>query len=164
MSAVRQHRQMALAVALVQHRAKISIVHAATGVARPLLRSLYRELHGEVPRGGPLATSFANLLKTRTQHASASLFAALYRGLGAGETGRSLDWPALVRAYDLYLALSPPGRAPLDINRSWALAVDFKVGRARLAHCAPCRVPYLAVDRGVFGPTCPLCALYARPA
>jgi hypothetical protein len=90
--------------------------------------------------------------------------AALYRDLGTGALGRSLDWQALVHAYDLYLALSPPGSEPLDINQSWALAVDFKVGRASLAHCAPCQAPYLVVEHCVFGPTCPLCSLYVRPA
>jgi hypothetical protein len=162
MSAVQQHQQMALAVALVQHRAKISIIHAGTGIARPLLRSLYHELHGEAQRGGPLATSLAGILKTRTQHASASLFAALYRDLGAGARYDAVDWPALVHAFAMYRALSPPDSAPLDINQSWAIAVDFKVGRVTLARCTPCAVPYLVVAHAVFGPTCPLCALYAR--
>lgn len=162
MAVLDKHAQLSLAIALVAHGAKLSIVQSATTIALPTLRSLHHELHGTAPRGGPVALTAAGLLRTRQQQASAALFGCIYCGLGAGGHLCSIDWIALINAYEIYRALLAPDSEGLDINLAWALAVDFKGGQARLAHCEPCAAPYLVVAHSLFGATCPLCSLYAR--
>ncbi|WP_295449908.1 FlhC family transcriptional regulator [uncultured Thiodictyon sp.] len=156
------YHTMTLAIAMVRHRAKIALIHAGTNLPRRALRSLYHAVHGESPRGGPLPTSFANVMRSRGQQVNASLYAAFYTQLGAGETYRAVDWAVLVRAYDLYLGIAQSSAAVLDINQAWALAADFKSGDANLLYCASCHVPYLVVTDSVFGETCPFCSLYDR--
>ena len=43
-----------LAVELLRRKARISIVHRETGVSRPKLRILHRELHGEGASSGQM--------------------------------------------------------------------------------------------------------------
>lgn len=163
MSTVDRYAAMQLAVRMVRHGVKLSIVHSGTGVARESLRNLHREIHGGSPRGGPLVTSVGTVIKTRPQQAHASLFAALYTNLDGHERYRTINYPVLLDAYELYLALIPPGKPPLlDINLAWATARDLRCGQADLQPCPACEVAYLVMRAGNIGATCPLCSLYAR--
>jgi hypothetical protein len=163
MSVVDRYTALQLAVRMVEQGVKLSIVHAGTGVAREALRTLHRELHGRSPRGGPLVTSVGTVIRTRPHQAQASLFAGLYTTLDGPGRDRAINYPALLDAYALYLALLPPDQPPLlDINLAWATARDLRCGQAVLQHCPTCAVAYLAMRAGNIGATCPLCSLYAR--
>lgn len=153
---------MTLALAMVRHRAKIAIIHAGTNIPRRTLRTLYHAVHGESPSSGPIATTAAHILKSRPQHASASLYASLYLRSGGGEIYRAVAWRALVDAYDIYMGLARATTGTLDINQAWALATDFKAARATLGSCEQCHVPFLVVAASPFGATCPFCSLYGR--
>ena len=163
MSAVERYTALQLAVRLVRHGVKLSIVHSGTGVARDYLRTLHREIHGHSPRGGPLVTSVGTVIKTRPQQAQASLFAALYMKLDGHGLYQAINYTALLDAFEMYLALLPtPQAALLDINLAWATARDLRGGQADLQHCPACAVGYLVMRAGHIGSTCPLCSLYAR--
>ncbi len=163
MSAVERYTALQLAVRLVRHGVKLTIVHAGTGVARDYLRTLHRELHGRAPRGGPLVTSVGTVVKTRPQQAQASLFAALYLRLDGHGRYQAIDYHALLDAFEMYLALLAPHTSPLlDINLAWATARDLRCGQADLQQCPTCEVGFLVMRAGTIGATCPLCSLYAR--
>jgi hypothetical protein len=163
MSTLERHRAVALALRLIGHHTKLSIVHAATGVRLETLRRLYREVHGRSPRGGPLANSVGAVVKTRGQQAHASLFASLYLTRHGPVLYRTIDYAALVDAYELYLALVPAStQRLLPINLAWAIATDLRSGQARFSHCHGCEVTYLEMRTGSLGLRCPICALYAR--
>jgi flagellar transcriptional activator FlhC len=163
MGTLERHRRFALAIRLIGHHAKLSIVHAATAVRLETLRRLYREVHGRAPRGGPLANSVGTVVKTRGQQAQASLFANLYLARQGPVLYQSLDYLALADTYELYLALLPGGTRPLlTINLAWAVATDLRSGQASFTRCQRCDVQYLLMHTGSLGLRCPLCALYAR--
>ena len=163
MSAVDRYTALQLAVRLVRHGVKLSIVYSGTGVAREYLRNLHREIHGRSPRGGPLVTSVGTVIKTRPQQAHASLFAALYLRLDGRGLYQAVNYTALLDAFEMYLALIPRRKPPLiDINLAWATARDLRSGQADLQHCPDCEVGFLVMRAGNIGSTCPLCSLYAR--
>ena len=163
MGAVERYAALRLAVRLVRHGVKLSIVHSGTGVARDYLRNLHREIHGRSPRGGPLVTSVGTVIKTRPQQAHASLFAAWYLRLDGRGLYQAINYTALLDAIELYLALIPGHQPPLlDINLAWATARDLRCGQAQVQHCPTCDVGFLVMRAGMLGSTCPLCSLYAR--
>jgi Flagellar transcriptional activator (FlhC) len=163
MGTLERHHRFALAIRLIGHHTKLSIVHAATEVRLETLRRLYREVHGRAPRGGPLANSVGTVVKTRGQQAHASLFASLYLARRGPVLYQAIDYIALADAYELYLALLPRQTKPLlPINLAWAVATDLRGGQASFSRCHRCDVQYLLLHTGSMGLRCPLCALYAR--
>ncbi|WP_295581447.1 FlhC family transcriptional regulator [uncultured Lamprocystis sp.] len=163
MSTLERHHRFALAIRLIGHHTKLSIVHAATAVRLETLRRLYREIHERPPRGGPLANSVGTVAKTRGQQAHASLFARLYLARQGPVLDQAIDYLALTDAYDLYLALLPGGSRPLlPINLAWAVASDLRSGQASFSRCPRCDVQYLLMHTGSLGLRCPICALYVR--
>jgi hypothetical protein len=70
--------RMALAVELLRRQARVSIAHHETGVPRPKLRALHRELHGRGASCGQLPAIGGATIQTRAQQVHAGLLAALY--------------------------------------------------------------------------------------
>jgi hypothetical protein len=153
--------RLALAVALLRRRARISIVHHETGVSRAKLRALYREIHGHGAPSGQIPMIGGATIQTRAQQIHAGLFAALYERYGGPATTRQLDIRAVVAAHDLYRAMAP-NEAPMDLNAAWVIARDLRVGTAELRTCSACAVRYLVASASRLSPTCPFCSLHAR--
>lgn len=161
MSALADHERLALAIALLRRKARISIVHHETGVPREKLRRLHRDIHGRSPPSGQIPMIGGATIQTRAQQVHAGLFATLYVRYSELDTTRQIDLPAVIAAHDLYLSLVP--QAPqLDFNAAWAVARDLRVGSAELHTCRACEVSYLVSSASRLAPTCPFCALYAR--
>ena len=161
MSVLGDLERLALAVALLRRRARVSIVHHETGVSRAKLRALYREIHGHGAPSGQIPMIGGATIQTRAQQVHAGLFAALYERYGGPATTRQLDIRAVIAAYDLYRAMAPT-EAPLDLNAAWVIARDLRVGTAELRTCSACTVRYLVASASRLAPTCPFCSLHAR--
>jgi len=155
--------RLALAAELLRRRARISIVHLETGVSRPRLRRLHRELHGRAAPCGQIPALGGAAIQTRTQQVHAGLFAALYERRAGPGTSRQLDIRAVMAAHDLYRLLHMP-EAQLDFNGAWVIARDLRVGTAELRSCRRCELRYLVSSGSRLAPTCPFCALHARRA
>ena len=158
-----RHDAETLALAMLKHGARVGVVHWATGLKSTVLAGWYRQLHGRAPPRGPLPDSAGSMIRTRTEHAAASLFGVVYaEHRRDGAIGRMIDPQLLVRAYELYLALiDGPHAGVLGINQAWIVARDLRAGLAAIAWCPSCEARYIAMrDAILIG--CPLCALYAR--
>ena len=153
--------RLALAAELLRRRARVSIVHLETGVSRPRLRRLHRELHGRAAPCGQMPALGGAAIQTRTQQVHAGLFAALYERCAGPGMGRQIDIRAVMAAHDLYRLLHMP-EAQLDFNGAWVIARDLRVGTAELRSCRRCELRYLVSSGSRLAPTCPFCALYAR--
>ncbi len=140
MSTLSDHERLALAVALLRRKARVSIVHHETGVPRERLRRLHREIHGRSAASGQIPMLGGATIQTRAQQVYAGLFAALYVRYSERDTTRQIDLQAVIAAHDLYLSLVPPApRAPrLDFSAAWAIARDLRVGSAELRTCNAC--------------------------
>ena len=160
-----RHARMQVALALIVRRARLSIVHWETRVARDALRALYREVHGEPAPSGQLPTAGGAAITTRHCQLCASVFALLYRHLQRASSGadredrrlRSIE--AMIHAHDLAQRLLGPKNS-LEMTLCWMLARDLRVGSARLRSCAQCGIQYLITEQGRFDQGCPLCARY----
>jgi hypothetical protein len=152
-----------LAKELLRRRARVSIVHHETGVSRPKLRNLHRELHGSGAPCGQIPALGGAAIQTRTQQVHASLFAALYERRVGPDMSRQLDIRAVMAAHDLYRILNMP-EAQLDFNGAWVIAGDLRVGTAKLRSCSSCELRFLVSSGSRLAPTCPFCALHARRA
>lgn len=159
------HARMRLAVELIARRTRISIVYQETGLARPMLREIYREYHGIPAPSGQLPGLGGAMIGTRRQQLQASAFAVIYLRCGGhrlirhlpGQRTRSIY--AAIEAHDQCQRLLGAGRS-LDMTRCWVVSCDLQVGSARLISCLHCEVPYLIADQLRFDDGCPLCALY----
>lgn len=156
------HQASGLAMRMIHYGLKLTIVYSATSLPRYQLRALYRDTTGLPPRGGPLATSAGRVLRTRPEQAHASLIAALYEHLDGPGAYRPINYPLLLDAYDIYLAMVSPHTPLIDANLAWATVRDLRSGQAELKDCPACAAPYLFMDFGHLAPSCPLCSWYAR--
>jgi hypothetical protein len=141
-----------LAVELLRRKARISIVHRETGVSRPRLRILHRELHGEGASSGQLPAIGGATIQTRLQQVHAGLFAALYERYAGSELTRQLDIRAVISAHDLYESIVAQ-ESLLDFNAAWVIARDLLVGTSELRFCSVCELSYLVSNKGAFAAT-----------
>jgi hypothetical protein len=153
--------QLNLAVELLRRKARISIVHCETGVPRPKLRILYRELHGHGAPSGQMPAIGGATIQTRLQQIHAGLFAALYERHAESELSRRLDIRAIIAAHDLYESMVAQ-ESLLDFNAAWVIARDLLVGTSELRFCSVCELSYLLSNDSRLAPTCPFCSLYSR--
>ena len=144
---------LALAVALLRHQARITLVAAATGLPEPSLLALYRDLHGQSPVAGQLRASAGAVLRPYRRHFHATLFAALYHRL-AGEGGPRQDARRLLQAYERYRRLAPADHYGIDINTAWVIARDLRTRLVTLRRCPRCNSPYLMTADSI---SCPFC-------
>jgi hypothetical protein len=155
--------QLNLAVELLRRRARVSIVHHETGVSRPKLRILHRELHGHGAPSGQIPAIGGATIQTRLQQVHAGLLAALYKHYAGPGMIRRLDIRAVIAAHDLYeslVRLEPQ----VDFNGAWVIARDLRVGMSELRSCGVCEVRYLVSSESRLAPTCPFCSLHPRRA
>ncbi|MFP4280072.1 MAG: FlhC family transcriptional regulator [Halochromatium sp.] len=160
-----RHARMQVALALIVRRARLSIVHWETRIARDALRALYREVHGEPAPSGQLPTAGGAAITTRHGQLCASVFVLFYQHLqracsGAGGLDRrSRSIAAMIQAHDLAQLLLGPKNS-LEMTLCWMLARDLRMGSARLRPCPQCQIRYLVTEQGRFDQGCPLCARY----
>ncbi len=134
--------QLNLAVELLRRKARVSTVHHETGVSRPKLRILHREIHGHGPPSGQIPATGGATIQTRLQQVHAKLFAALYEHYAGPAMSRQLDIRAVIAAHDFYVSLVL--QEPLvDFNGAWVIARDLRVGMSELRSCDVCEVRYL---------------------
>jgi len=153
--------RLKLAVDLLRREARVSIVHHETGVSRPKLRTLYRELHGRGASCGQIPAIGGATIQTRSQQVHAGLFAALYERYAGAGMSRQLDIRAVIAAHDFYGTLA--GQEPrLDFNGAWVTARDLHVGTSELLYCDDCELRYLVSSASRLAPTCPFCVLHPR--
>lgn len=149
-------QRLDLAVELIRRRARPPIVQVCTGLPWETLRSIYIDLHGTPPPRGQMLMSAASLLTSRSSRAHVALYARLYCLLSGGHL--HLEPRVLLKAYDLYLSLAPPGRSRLDINAAWIIVRDLRAGLATLRPCRRCRARFLVASQDTKGMGCPFCA------
>ena len=150
--------RLKLAVELLRRKARVSIVHHETGVSRPKLRILHREIHGHGAPSGQIPMIGGATIQTRAQQVHAGLFAALYERYAGPAMSRQLDIRAVIAAHDLYESMVPQ-EPQLDFNAAWVIARDLRVGTSELRYCGACELRYLVCQRQPAGADLPfLCA------
>lgn len=160
-----RHARMRLALELIARRARISIVHRETHIARERLRAIYRELHDSAPPSGQLPTLGGATINTRRRQVQASLFATLYlrcHGRAPSEPVPRRMEPnihTVIAAHDLCRVLVDTNNA-LDITQCWIISRDLHIGTAQFHTCHTCDVHYLVTEYSRFDRTCPICAIY----
>ncbi len=157
-------RRLALAVRLLQHEARTSLVQAATGLPNCIVRGLHHHLHGTRPASGQLPFAAGYLTRPFRRHLHAMLFAVIYQQLGGQTVRTTVDANLLVAAYELYLKIRPTDgdRYGIGFTDAWVLARDLRTGLARLKACCRCGSSYLIAADMPRAPACPVCTLAAR--
>lgn len=131
------------------------IVHAATGLCRNRLRSLYRAVHGKGAVQGRVSEYAYNRLKTKNQVIEATIYYQIYYGLGGKEIFRILDPVLFLKAYKAYKGYSPDC---IDVTTAWFVARDLRENLLTPRRCQVCGREYLYVPRSEQMSRCPLCA------
>ena len=157
-------QRLALAVRLLQHEARTSLVQAATGLPNCIVRELHHHLHGTRPASGQLPFAAGYLTRPFRRHLHAVLFALIYQRLGGQTVRTTVDANLLVAAYELYLKIRPTDgdRYGIGLTDAWVLARDLRTGLARMKSCCHCGSSYLIAADMPRAPACPVCALAAR--
>lgn len=162
MSGLSLYEALQLAVSMIRHRARTSIVEASTGLHGDAIRTLFKDIHGSSPSSGPLLTSAEPLTRKPYRHLHAAIFAALYGDFRHSSEG--IDADAVVRAFELYLELAPKDRHRIDINEAWIVARDLRAGLVSTRRCHRCRIIYLVAVAAKRPPACPVCTIQRRAA
>ncbi len=129
------------------------IVHAATGLCKKRLRSMYRSEHGEAAVQGRVSENACNRLKTKKQVIEATIFYQFYC-LQGQQIFRVLDFDLVDEAYQTYMAVSP---GPIDFTTVWFIARDLRENVLTPQRCKTCGRIYLHDPRSDQMIWCPLC-------
>lgn len=130
--------KLALAVELIRHYTRTSLVLQATGLSVTILRTLHRDLHGRRPTSGKAPQGTVALLSHHGRHRHAALFATLYFCLMTGNDSLRLEVRRVLRVYQLYRQLAPADCYGIDFNVAWVIARDLRARRVTLQHCPQC--------------------------
>ena len=159
MNIVSKHARVARAVHLISVGIRPNIVTLDTGLSVPLLRNIYREVHGVRATSGPLPSP-EGILRTRARYVEACTLLPLYIKL-ADRPNEQVDLDALVEAGDLQGQAMPK---EIDINQAWVLARAFRAGSILLTTCRNCRATLIGAPTHRLRPDCPFCGPRSGPA
>lgn len=168
------HRRDTRALHLLECGFRTSIIQVETGLSAGRIRDLYHGLSGLAGddvrlRSGQLQESAA-ILRTRASNAEGTIFILIYTQLaGHEEAKRCVVIDAVIRAHRLLTDERQRFGAvfnsqPLDINRCWVLARDYRTPSEaiqavlQLRKCS-CGAPYLVVSQQHNRLTCPFCSM-----
>lgn len=134
---IEELKQTQLAIELIELGARIQLVHSETGLSRPRLLALQRQLTGVVPVKGMLPYSTDWFMRW-SHNAHSSLFANIHGLLGQHSTTEG-GW-RLAKSYRLYLKQIQYIRAEpiLSITRAWYLMRFLDVGLLHISTCTEC--------------------------
>jgi hypothetical protein len=142
------------AMKMIKAGLRPSLVHAATGLSKKRLRSMYRSEHGKAGVQGRVSEYACNRLKTRNQVIEATAFYQFYC-VNGDSIFRVLDFEMVDEAYQTYMAVSP---GPIDFTTAWYIARDLRENVLTPRRCQACRRTYLHDPRSDQMLRCPLCA------
>lgn len=126
-----------------------NIVMLDTGLSMPMLRGLYRKIHGVRAKPGQMPYP-EGLIRTRSRLMEASTLMGLYVRLASGHED-AVDLDALVSAHDLCRRLGQQ----MDINHGWVLARAIRAKTMLVAPCSKCRAPLIRAN--THRVPCPFC-------
>ncbi|MBW1987543.1 MAG: hypothetical protein JRI50_10045 [Deltaproteobacteria bacterium] len=142
------------AMKMIREGLRPPIVHAATGLCRNRLRSLYRAMHGKPASQGRISEYAHNRLKTRSQVIEGTAFYQTYYRLGGEKIFRTLDHNLVIDAYRAYKAIAPKG---IDATTAWYIARDLREKILAPRRCQTCGGTYLHDPRSELMSCCPIC-------
>jgi len=175
MESIKRNRDVARAAYLVEQGFRTKILHVETGMSESSLRALAHGINAldgkQVRLSSGTLPEPDSILRTRSANAEGTIFMLIYlRIAGEEKASRNIDIDAVIKAHRIYLEhRSRFGidctDKPLDINRAWVLARDYRVPHPQyprsleLRRCIDCGAPYLVVSRQRHQPQCPFCAI-----
>jgi hypothetical protein len=142
------------AMKLIAEGLRPPIVHAATGVSRNRLRSLYQALHGKPAAQGRVPEYAYNRIKTKNQVIEATAFYQIYHQHGGDQIFRALDHNLVIEVYQAYKAISSNR---IDFTSAWYIARDLRENVLTPKRCRTCERMYLYDPRSDQMTRCPLC-------
>jgi len=139
---------------MIEEGLRPPIVHAATGLCRNRLRSLYRQLHGKSAVQGRTSEFAFNRLKTREQVRESAVFLQFYHDLGGDQIFEVLDHDLVMEAYRTYKDASPNH---IDGTTAWYIARDLRESVLKTHRCRNCGRMFLYEPRSDYMIRCPIC-------
>lgn len=141
---------------MIEEDIRPPIVHAATGLCRTRLRSLYREMHGKPAVQGRVSEFAFNRLKTREQVRESAIFLIFYHNLGGDQIFEILDHDLVMEAFKNYKYASPHSHF-IDATTAWYIARDLREMTLQTQRCKSCKGMYLYEPRSDYMIRCPIC-------
>lgn len=154
--------QTQLAIALIEHGARLQVLEAETTLTRGRLIRLYKELTGASPPKGMLPFS-EDWFVTWRPNIHASVFYSFYRFLV--DVGQTQRIEAIASAYQLYLehVANVGDEIVLTFTRAWTLLRFVECDVLELCQCTSCKGRFIAhAYRAKSGYLCGICRPPAR--
>ena len=142
-SVVREVKEIALAIELIELGARLQLLEAETSLSRDRLIRLYKEVKGESPPKGMLPFS-TDWFMTWQPNVHSSLFYNTF--VFMCRHARCEPIHAIVKSYRLYLEhLRLNDETPaLSLTRAWTLVRYFTSGLLQTTACTRCGGHYVA--------------------
>jgi len=158
---VRSRAAEDLAIRMLARGARDKLVQCHTRLSAYVVRDIRNSEFGNQPaKSGPLPyTDDSNGSLVIRMHRS--LFAVLYRRVGAGAIDTEINIEHVINTYDIYLELAEP---PLVVtfDEGWVIARELRAKRMDIVRCAVCAVDYLSGDSAQIANVCPYCVYDER--
>jgi hypothetical protein len=155
---IREAERMLVAKQLVQHNMRVSLIHALTNLSQPIIREIWREIHNEGPRNGPLPESILSFVKTAQSAAFISSYIAYFQRHFANSPlpWRAINAANLISSVNSYRKIH---NINVDINAAYYAIRDINSGIVEWKRCHVCRVSYIYSSRIGSTRKCPFCAM-----
>lgn len=161
---IEEARKIAAVLPLIERGARTPVVQMFTELKPPVLRDLFKEIHGSPPKSGLLPFASDCILKTRRRLVEASIFMNIYVREGRVRdvpVHREVRQDCMVAAYDLYLKLREDtgynDQSALDLTMCFVLCRDYRRRLLEVRPCRRCGADYVVADGQELLPNCPLC-------
>jgi len=158
-----------LALRLIKHKPRTSIVEVSTGLSKTTIRRLYKSMHHQSPASGQLPHSSLNILSDPHSKLQIMVFFSIYRSM-YGETIFHHMYPdQVLNAYDQYLQTTTSSRiTPLSLNYCWVFSRELRSEEITIDSCSTPGCPSLFPSQFISlkNSVCPACeikrSLYCR--
>ena len=138
---------------------QISII---TGLSGKKVNELRTGLLPVSERRGRPTRSAATLLRKATYRAAASMFISVFRGLCKADLRSGEHWPAFLKSYDIYTALTAGFREDMPairIDEAFTLVWSLSSGIITITDCGRHGIRFLALTNQERCWRCPYCTL-----
>ncbi len=136
-------RAFDIAIRMLRFKPKTSLVEMATGLSKPVIRSLYKSMHNESPISGPKTHSSYALMRDPQIRLQIMIFFHYYGSMYGDEIFRSIYPDNVLNAYEQYISsVRLKKNMVFNLNHAWVFAKDLRLNTIIIQVCENCSTDY----------------------
>jgi hypothetical protein len=109
------------------------------------LCALWKKIQKKPVPSGLMPSSVVSLLSTPLDCVQAHYFLKIYEDISTKNVSKSIDIPALISAYEIFVAIV--SSSDINLTTAWYIARDYRIKILHKIICKKCKLEYLVHDQ-----------------